>query len=170
MYMKKIKIVFILFFAFCLNAVNFVKADELIENNQIVEQPVVGEQNVEETIMEEVNSDIVINPDGEVIVKENKVVDADGEAKVEDDSYVIDSDTLLDYVIDGLPEGTVVENENEISKSDDTLLKNEINEKKEQDQANVVGILVVVIVIALFLVLGIILLNKNNPSKFNKRK
>lgn len=147
--MKNLKRLFILFLAFGVFAVGTVRAEELV---------------TEEVMVEETTPGIVVNDEGETVVENNEVVDSDGEALVEGDSYTVDADSLLDMAIENLPEGTEIADEEETYRDAEMVLEDELEEEKEEKEANIVAILIVVVLIAAAVVAGIVLLGKKSKT------
>ena len=147
--MKNLKKLFILFLAFGVFAVGTVRAEELVS---------------EEVVIENIPG-IVVNDEGETIVENNQIVESDGEAEVEGDSYTVGADSLLDIALDTLPEDAVLaEDEDETYRDAEMVLEDDLEDKKEEKEANVLAILIVVVLIAAAAVAGIIVLGKKSKA------
>ena len=147
--MKNLKKLFILFLVFGVFAVGTVRAEELVS---------------EEIMVEEYTPGVVVNDEGETVVENNQVVDGDGEAIVEGEIFTVEDDSLLDFVLDSLPEGSVVTDGEESYKDAEMVLEDDLEDKKEEKEANVLAILIVVVLIAAAAVAGIVILGKKSKA------
>ena len=147
--MKNLKKLFILFLAFGVFAVGTVRAEELV---------------TEEVMVEETTPGIVVNDEGETVVENNVIVEEDGEAEVEGDSYTVGADSLLDIALGTLPEDAVVADDEETYRDAEMVLEDELEEEKEEKEANIFAILIVVVLIAAAAVAGIVLLGKKSKA------
>lgn len=143
--MKNLKRLFILFLALGFFAVGTVRAEELV-----TEEAVPG---------------VVVNDEGETLVENNEIVESDGEAEVDGDSYTVGADSLLDIALGTLPEDAVLaEDEEETYRDAEILLEEDLEDKKEEKEANILAILIVVVLIAAAAVAGIVVLGKKSNA------
>jgi hypothetical protein len=156
--MKNLKKLFILFIAFGLFTLGTVRAEEVVNDG---------------TVEHEVDEGIVVDDEGNTIIENNELIESDGQAEVDGDSFTIDTDSLLDFAIEALPEDTVLADDvdGETYRDTEMVLEDETEKDIEKKEANIIAILLVVVLISAFVVGGIVLLTKKSkPEEVKEEK